>query len=66
MAKSEQTFGQKLQQLEELLAWFESDEVSVEQAVEKYETARILAKELEDELKQAQNKIEVINKKFSA
>lgn len=59
------TFKEKLAQLEELLAWFESDEVTLELAVEKYEQALNLSKELEHELKEAKNKIEVINQKLN-
>lgn len=54
-----------MDQLEQLLAWFESDDVTVEIAVEKYETATQLSVALEDRLKNAQNQIEVIKKKYS-
>lgn len=65
MTKDNHTFKQKMAQLEELLAWFESDQVTLEAAVEKYEQALALSKELEEELKLAKNKIEIINKKFT-
>lgn len=74
MARSEQglkmsndtyTIQEMMDQLEQLLAWFESDDVTVEIAVEKYETATQLSVALEDRLKNAQNQIEVIKKKYS-
>lgn len=64
MTKSK-TFQQKMTELEELLAWFESDEVQLEGALEKYEAALKLSKELETELTTAKNKIETLNQKFS-
>ncbi len=74
MARSEQrlkmsndtyTIQEMMDQLEQLLAWFESDDVTVEMAVEKYEAATQLSVVLEDRLKNAQNQIEVIKKKYS-
>lgn len=59
------SFQKKMAQLEELINWFESDEVELEVAVKKYEQALALCKELEDHLKTAKNEVEVINKKFS-
>lgn len=63
-AKNE-TVAAKLQKLEALLEWFESDEVTVEEALSKYEEALNLSKELEMQLKNAKNQVEVIKKKFS-
>lgn len=60
------SFQEKLLELEELLAWFESDEVTLEDAVAKYEYAQKLSSELENELKDARNKIEIIKKKFTS
>jgi len=56
----------KLEKLEALLAWFESDEVTVEDALKKYEEALVLSQELEVQLLDAKNQVEVIKKKFSA
>ena len=65
MSESKKTIAKKLEELEALLAWFESDEVTVELALEKYEKALTLAKELEEQLESAKNQVEVIKKKFS-
>lgn len=62
---SAKSFQQKMAELDEILAWFESDEVSLDDAVEKYEQAKKLSAELEKELTEAKNKIEIIDKKFS-
>lgn len=60
-----QSVAEKLAKLEELLAWFESDDVTVEAALEKYKVALALAKDVEGELQNAKNQVEIIKKKFS-
>lgn len=57
---------QKLAKLDELVEWFESDDIEIEQAIEKFDQAEKLAREIEKELQTAKNKIEVIKKKFDA
>ncbi len=65
MAEKDVTIAVKIEQLEEILRWFESSEVTVEAAVKKYEQALKLSKELEAQLLTAQNQVEVIKQKFS-
>lgn len=64
-AKTE-TIAEKLEKLEALLEWFESEEITVEESLKKYEEALILSKQLEDALEKAKNQVEVIKKKFAA
>lgn len=59
------TVSQNMQQLEALLQWFESDDVTIELATKKYEEALILAKSIEEQLQKAKNQVEIIKKKFS-
>lgn len=59
------SFQKKMAELDDILAWFESEEVSLDEAVGKYEQAKKLSAELEKELTEAKNKIEIIDKKFS-
>jgi exodeoxyribonuclease VII small subunit len=65
MSTNKQTVEAKIQELEELLVWFESNEVTVESALEKYERAGKIASELKEELQNAKNQVEVIKKKFA-
>ena len=62
---NKESVAAKLEKLEALLVWFESEEVSVEVAIKKYEEALVLASELETQLKNAKNQVEVIKKKFN-
>lgn len=65
MSVNKNSIEDKIKQLEELLTWFESDEVTVEAAVEKYDLASRIALDLESELEKAKNKVEVIKKKYA-
>lgn len=66
MPAKNSTIKQKLAQLDELVAWFERDDVDIEQALEKFETAQKLANDIASELKSAKNKVEIIKKKFDS
>ena len=44
MAK-DKSFQEKMAELDDILVWFESDEVNLEQSVEKYEQALVLSKD---------------------
>jgi exodeoxyribonuclease VII small subunit len=56
----------KMAKLRELVAWFESDDFSLEKAGEKYEEAAKLAKQIEEDLSKLQNTITVLKEKFDA
>lgn len=66
MSEAKTTIAKKIEELEALLTWFESEEITVEEALEKYEQALKLSKELEGQLKDAKNQVEVIKQKFTA
>ena len=60
------TIAQKMERLEALLAWFESEEITVEESLKKYEQALKLSQKLETQLKDAKNQVEIIKQKFTA
>lgn len=57
---------EKMNELSELVAWFQSDEFSLEESLEKFKAAEKLAAEIEKELTQLKNEINVIQKKFDS
>lgn len=65
MSAVKNSIAQKIDKLEELLKWFESEEITVEESLKKYEEALRLSKELEADLQAAKNQVEVIKKKFA-
>ena len=54
----------QLAELEELVAWFDQDDVDIEQAIEKFEQGSKLADDIKTELEQFENKITVLKQKF--
>jgi exodeoxyribonuclease VII small subunit len=65
MTKSDnKTIQERIAQLETLVAWFDSDEFSLEVALEKFKEAEALAKSIEKELSTLKNEIEIVKQKF--
>lgn len=64
-ASDNKSIAEKMAELNKLVDWFESDNFSLEKALEKFAEAEKLAKEIEYDLKNFKNKITVIKKDFS-
>ncbi len=62
--KNTKTYRQLSEQLADILAWFESQDIDLDQAVAKYEQATQLLDQMERYLKNAENKVRKINAKF--
>jgi exodeoxyribonuclease VII small subunit len=60
-AKSSKSYGEMSDELDEIMLWFESGDVDLDEAVKKYEEALKLLDLMEDYLKTAQNKITKIS-----
>lgn len=65
-ATTKKTVSQKMSDLSTLVAWFESDEFVIEQAVEKYKEAEKLARDIERDLESLKNEVTVLKQKFDA
>ncbi len=63
---SVKTYEQMNQELAELMAWFESESVDLDQALVRYEQAAKLLAQMETYLKTAQNKINKIRAHLGA
>ena len=59
-----QTIAEKIASFEAIIAWFDSEEFSLEQALSQYEKAQKLASDIEVELSTLKNDITVLKKKF--
>ena len=68
MSKNDSTSGisEKLSRLDQLVAWFEGDDFSLDEAFEKFSEAEQLVKEIDKNLDEYSNKITVLKKDFSA
>lgn len=63
-AKSNPSIAKKTAKLNELVAWFDSEEFELERALEKFTEAEKLASEIEDDLTALKNDIQVVKEKF--
>ena len=61
---SNNTVQEKLTQLSGLVEWFQSEEFTLEAAVEKFKTAEQLADEVEKDLLAIKNEITVVKQRF--
>jgi hypothetical protein len=66
MAKDNFDYSQKKRDLEEVMSWFEGDNVSIEQSIEKYEEAKKIIDELEAYLSVKKKSIDLIIKNGAA
>lgn len=58
------TIQEKIAKLDALVAWFDSDEFTLETALDKFKTAEQLAAEIEKDLNSLKNDIQVVKQKF--
>ena len=64
MSTKDPNLKQQIDKLEELIAWFEQDDVDLEQAIDKFEAGTKLAEDIKDRLQKLDNKISVLKEKF--
>jgi exodeoxyribonuclease VII small subunit len=63
--KAAKTYQQLSDEFTELVAWFESEDVNLDEAIVKYEQSMELLNQMETYLKTAENKIKKIAAKFN-
>ena len=61
---AEKSLNQKIEELDGKVEWFYSDEFKLEEAVDKYNDAAKLAREIEKDLDGLKNEIEVLSEDF--
>jgi exonuclease VII small subunit len=64
-AKNNSSIAEKTAKLNELIAWFDSDEFELEKALDRYAEAEKLAKEIEHDLLALKNNIQVVKDRFA-
>lgn len=57
---------EQMEQLEEILAWFDSDEFELEAAVERYQQAARVAEQIDRRLTEIKNKVTIITEDAAA
>jgi len=66
MSKSNKTVQEKTVELTELVTWFDSEDFSLEAALEKFKVAEALAEEIETDLVALKNDIQLVKQKFDS
>jgi exodeoxyribonuclease VII small subunit len=58
---AQKSYREMAEQLDQIMLWFESGDIDIDEAVKKYEEASELISEMEKYLKTAENKIKKIS-----
>jgi len=66
MTKNDDTIQAKISKLDELVAWFDSDEFTLETALDRFKEAEVLAEGIEKDLMALKNDIQIVKKKFDS
>ena len=65
MSQKDNSITEKMQKLENLTAWFTSEDFSIDDALDKYKEAQSLAREIEAELQNLRNEITILAEDFT-
>jgi exodeoxyribonuclease VII small subunit len=66
MSKPNKTIQEKTAELSELVTWFDSDEFTLETALDKFKEAEALAESIEKDLTALKNDIQIVKQKFDS
>lgn len=66
MSKISKTIQDKTAELTDLVAWFDSDEFTLEEALDKFKVAETLATDIEKDLLALKNDIQIVKQKFDS
>jgi exonuclease VII small subunit len=60
VTNNKHTIADKMAKLDESVEWFYSEDFVIDQALDKYKTASLLAEEISKDLEQLKNEVEVL------
>lgn len=60
VTNNKHTIADKMAELDESVEWFYSEDFVIDQALDKYKTASLLAEEISKDLEQLKNEVEVL------
>jgi len=66
MSKENKSIQDNIAALSELVAWFDSEDFSLEVAIDKFKEAEALAEKIESDLTALKNDIQVVKQKFDS
>lgn len=62
--KNDPPLSEQLRELDELIAWFDQDDVDLDEALKKFDEGVKLTEKIEARLQKLENKITVLREKF--
>lgn len=66
MSKENKTIQEKTAELSKLVAWFDSEDFTLETALDKFKEAEALAEAIEKDLTALKNDIQIVKQKFDS
>ncbi|HEU4830663.1 MAG TPA: exodeoxyribonuclease VII small subunit [Candidatus Saccharimonadales bacterium] len=66
MSVKSKSIQEKTAELSEMIAWFDSDEFTLEASIDKFKEAEKLAADIEKDLLSLKNDIQVVKQKFDS
>ena len=66
MSKENKTIQEKTAELSKLVAWFDSEDFTLETALDKFKEAEALAETIEKDLTALKNDIQIVKQKFDS
>jgi len=66
MSSTNKSISEKTAELSKLVAWFDSEEFLLEQAMDKFKQAEKLAADIEKDLSSLKNEIRIVKQRFDS
>jgi len=66
MSDKSNTLQEKMDELTQLVAWFDGEDFALEEAIDRFKAAEALAVEIEKDLSSFKNDINVLKQKFDS
>lgn len=66
MVNKDKTIQEKMTELSELVTWFDSDDFTLEAALDTFKSAEKLASDIEQDLSSLKNDIQIVKQKFDS
>ena len=66
MSSTNKSIQEKTAELTKLVEWFDSDEFTIELALDKFKFAEKLATEIENDLSSLKNEIQIVKQRFDS
>lgn len=64
MSEKNESLRQQLEELERIVAWFESEDIEIEEAISQFEKGAAKSEEIRSRLAELDNKITVLKERF--